>query len=133
LLIDVGIASITVVGCFVPILLLVLLHFIDPLSHLTELIVVVAEFIPCGIAAVWLYRKIQTRYSKRDAKKVAIGFVVFTPISLAVALVLAPLGAYAEHLGRLFVLPGVFTGIVVILTLLNYLVSIFSLWVSRQP
>jgi hypothetical protein len=134
LLIDIGMASlITAIGWFVPVL--ISLHFSVPLTHHEEYLAGLALVtIPSGAAGCCLYLRLRGRYRKRDAKKLSIGFAIFTPVSLGVSMVLAPIaGGYAElFLGPSFILPSVFTSIVVIMTLLSFLFSFFSLWVSGQ-
>jgi hypothetical protein len=63
-------------------------------------------------------RKLQARYSKREAKAVATAFGLFTPVSLAGSLMLAQLGG--SLIGALIV-------ILVINTLLSFAVCLFVL------
>jgi predicted permease len=48
--------------------------------------------VPLGVATWWMFRQLNTRYSKREAKAVTTAFAVSTPVSLGVSLVLAQLG-----------------------------------------
>jgi hypothetical protein len=89
-------------------------------------------FLPIGIAAWWIFQKLQARYTRREARAVATAFGVFTPVSLAVATVLSQLpGGYAASLGRSFSVVGVFVGVVVMTTLLSFLVCLFTLRMTR--
>jgi len=55
--------------------------------------------VPAAVLAWWLFKKMQQTYSRRIARAVAFAFGVATPVSLGVALALAPLGGgYAEGL-----------------------------------
>lgn len=90
-------------------------------------------FLPIGIAAWWIFRKLQARYTRREARAVATAFGVFTPVSLAVATVLSQIPAgYAAFLGRPFGLIGAFAGIVVMTTTLSFLVCLFTLSMTRR-
>jgi hypothetical protein len=102
-------------------------------SVVLEILVVVAVFLPIGIATGWIFRKLQTVYSRREARAVSTAFGVFTPVSLAVSIVLAQLpGGYAEMLaGPHAVLVGVFAGLAVLTGFLSFLVCILVLRVTQ--
>jgi hypothetical protein len=73
---------------------------------------------PDGMAAWWIFRRVQTDHSRNDARRAATGFAVSAPLALAVAYLLGELvGGYAEVvLGRYFVLPAV-AAVIVVLTI----------------
>ncbi len=95
---------------------------------------VLAFLLPIGVATAWMFRKLQTVYSRREARAVSTAFCLFTPISLGVSFVLAELtGGYAEMLvgPRLFGLIGAFVGAAVFTALLSLLVCVLVLRVTR--
>ena len=91
-------------------------------------------FLPIGIAAWWLFRKLlQGRYTRREARAVATAFGVFTPVSLAIATVLSQIpGGYAAFLGRSFILIGAFAEVVVTTTILDFPVCLLTLSMTRR-
>jgi len=92
-----------------------------------------AIFLPGSIGAWWIFRRLQTHYTKREARAVAIGFAVFMPMSLAIANPLAQIpGGYAAILGPSFGLIGAVAGIVVMTTLISFLLCSLALWVTRR-
>jgi hypothetical protein len=93
------------VACFALASILVLSGFRADLRPWEEGVIgAMLALFPTGVAAAWLYRKLQTFYPRREARAVSIAFGAFTPVSLLVALVLSPItGGYAEILvGRPF-------------------------------
>jgi len=96
-------------------------------------VVLLLVFLPTGIATWWILRKLQARYTQREARAVATAFAVFTPVSLLIAIVLSQIpGGYAAFLGPAFGLVGAFVGIVVMTTILNFLVCLFTLSMTRR-
>ena len=82
-----------------------------------------------GLAAWWVFRKLQTQVTKPEAWAVTKAFAVSTPLALAVAIPLAQIpGGYAEtFLGKWFILPVVFVAIAVTATLMTFAVSLAAL------
>jgi hypothetical protein len=107
----------------------------DPQDKSVGLVILVAAavFLPIGAATAWIFRKLQTVYSRREARAVSTAFGLFTPVSLVVSIVLAEImGGYAEILaGPHAVLIGVFTGLVVLTGFLDFLVCIVVLRVTQ--
>jgi len=91
-------------------------------------------FLPTGFATWWIFRKLQARHTRREARAVATAFGVFTPASLLIAIVLAVVpGSYAELLlGSPFAPVGAFVGIVLMTTILNFRVCLFALSMTRR-
>ena len=89
---------------------------------------------PAGIAAWWMFRKLQAHCTRREARAAATAVAVFTPVSLGIAMLLSQIsgGTADQVLGSPFGLIGAFAGIVVITTLVNYALSLFTLWVTRH-
>jgi hypothetical protein len=55
--------------------------------------------LPSAASAWWLFRRLQQHLSRRMARAAAIAFGVVTPVSLGIALAVAPVGGgYAEGL-----------------------------------
>jgi hypothetical protein len=123
LLAHIGTASfIETVGLFT--LVLMNVHFRLASTSVSEgLVGATSVCIPCAIAVWWLFRKLQSRYSKREVKAVATAFGVFSPISLAVSLLLAQIGgSYVGSVIATFVID----------TLLSFAVCLFVLRMTRH-
>jgi len=90
--------------------------------------------LPTGIATWWSFRKLQSHYPPREARAAATALAVFTPVSLLIAILLAQIpGGYADLLlGSPFGLVGAFVGVVVVTTILNLLVCLFTLSMTRR-
>jgi len=134
LLNDLAIASlVATTAYFVPVLIVLAFH-LSLTRHGEERLGVVMAFVPSGLAAYLLFRKLRNRYSSRPALWTSIVFVIFAPVSLLVAIVLAPFpGGYADLLlGGPFALIGAFVGIIVVITVLTFGPSLFILWFSRR-
>jgi hypothetical protein len=96
-------------------------------------IVLLVVFVPAGIATWWIFRKLQARYTRREARAAATAFGVFTPVSLSIATVLSQIpGGYSASLGRAFAVIGAFVGVVVMTTILDFLVCLFTLSMTRR-
>jgi fructose-specific phosphotransferase system IIC component len=106
----------------------------DYISAWAEILILVACFLPLGVATAWMFRKLQTFHTRREARAVTIAFGLFTPISMGVSLVLAEItGGYAQVLvgPMIFGLIGAFVGSVLITALLSSLVCALVLRVTR--
>lgn len=88
---------------------------------------------PIAIAAWWIFRTLQTRCTMREARTVAIAFAAFSPVSSGTSMLLGELagGSAAQLLGSPFGLIGAYVGIAVMTTLLNFVVCLFTLRVTR--
>ncbi len=95
---------------------------------------VVCALLPAGFAAWWIFRKLQKHYTQRGSRAAAVAFGVVTPLSFAVAILLAQIaGGYAEIvLGGRFILPAVFATVAVVTTLLNFAASALVLRFTRH-
>jgi hypothetical protein len=134
LLNDLAIASLVATsGNFAPVLIVLALH-LSLTRHGEEVLGVVMAFVPSGLAAYLLFHRLRNRYSSRPALWTSIVFVIFAPVSLLVAIVLAPFpGGYADLvLGSPFGLVGAFLGIIVMVTALTFGPSLFTLWLSSR-
>jgi hypothetical protein len=134
LLNDLAIASLAATTAyFVPVLIVLAFHLSLPRQG-EEMVGVVMAFLPSGLAAYLLFRRLRNRYSSRAALWTSIVFLILAPASLLVAVVLAPFPAgHAELLlGSPFFLVGGFVGIVVITTILTFGPSLFTLWLSKR-
>ena len=88
-------------------------------------------FLPAGVAAWWIYRKLQPIYSPRVARTVAIAYAAVTPVALSISMVLAPFGAFVfdgRFQSRILLLAGLFLTVATITTLLCFAVCAFALW-----
>jgi len=99
-----------------------------------EILGATMAFLPAGIAAWWLFRKLQPYCTRREARAVAIAFAVLAPVSFGIAMLLAEIsGGYAELLlGSPFYLVGAVVGIVVIATIVNFVLCLLTLRITRQ-
>jgi hypothetical protein len=94
-----------------------------------------AVFVPIGACAWWIFPKLQSYYSRSQARAAVIAFAIFTPISFIVAIFLSPIsGGYAEMLvgPRFFGLVGAFIGIVAITTFLSFTACALVLWITHR-
>lgn len=94
-----------------------------------------AVFLPVGIAAWWMFRRLLATYPRSEAWAAAIAFGAITPLSLIVSVFLAQIpGSYANILvgPRFFGLLGAFFGIVVMSTFLSFLACSLVLWITRK-
>jgi hypothetical protein len=54
-----------------------------------EILAATVAFLPPGIAAWWMFRKLQAYYTRREARAVAITFAVLAPVSFGIAFLLS--------------------------------------------
>jgi MFS family permease len=103
-------------------------------KSLEKFAVVAVVVLPIGAASLWLFRTLQAGFTRHESKKVAMGFALFTPISLAVSMLFAEMsGGYAASLwGSSFGLLGAFVGAIAMTALLNLALGSFSLWAARH-
>ncbi len=126
-------ALMTTLGYFAPVLgilgsKIVLTHGEE------EILAVPMVFLPAGIAAWWMFRKLQAFCTRREARAVAIAFAVLAPVSFGIAFLLSEIsGGYADLLlGSPFGLVGAFVGIVVMATIVNFFLCLFTLRFTRH-
>lgn len=120
----------TTAGCFAPLLALKI-----ALTHGEQgVLTIVAVVLATGIATWWIFRRLQTHYTGREARAVATTFAILAPVSLAVAIPLSLIpGGYAELLlGSPFGPVGAFAGIVLMTTVLAFLACLLTLWMTRR-
>ncbi len=90
LLSDLAIASLVATTAhFVPVLI-VLAFRLSLTRRGDELAGVMMAFLPGGLAAYLLFRKLRNHYGRRPALWTSTAFLVVAPLSLLVAVVLAP-------------------------------------------
>ena len=109
----------TTIGCFTVVFvpLAMKLNLTPTQEEISGLIL---ACLPGGIASWWMFRKLQTRYPRREAKLIAITLAVSTTISLLVAVFVAEFtGGFAALLWNPLGLAGAFTGIVLVTAVLN--------------
>jgi hypothetical protein len=141
LLIRVGEAClINTVALFMP-LRMALPFKIANTDRVQEILVITGVCLGCGVATWWIFRKLQLRYTKREAKAVATAFAVFTPVSLGISVLFAMVpGAYIaqpfdlifKSTTGIFDMLGTFVSLVVTTTLLGFAVCVFALWMTRH-
>jgi len=95
-----------------------------------------AVFLPSGLATWWVFRQLQPHFPRREARAVAIAFVVFAPVSFAIAnLLYAIPGSIAGPLlskSRLGFLSALLVGIAIMTALLASLGCALALWITRR-
>jgi small-conductance mechanosensitive channel len=123
-------ALITTAGCLVPLLTLKLALTRSEQGTLTLIAIILAT----GIATWWIFRKLQTGYTRREARAMATTFAILAPVSLAIAMLLSLIpGGYAEMLlGSHFAPVGAFAGIIAMTTILDSLLCLLTLWMTRR-
>lgn len=132
LMIGIGAASLmTVAGCFAIVLMGILLWpSMGPREE--EVLGVAVAFLPTGIATWWLFRRVRVRYTKQEARLVAIIFAIITPVSLVIAFACAQIPAgYVAYLGRPLGLFGAFVTSVLIATFLGVVLCVLALGIKR--
>jgi hypothetical protein len=123
-------ALIVTAACFAPALAIIKFKF-APTSIEEVILGAMMVVIPAGIAGWWIFRKLKAHHPRREARAAAIACAVLTPATLAMGLVLGPVfGGYAGVLfgDRLAFLSAV-TGVIVILTIMNFALVSFTLWI----
>lgn len=90
---------------------------------------------PIAVAAWWVFKRLRPDYPARTARKGALAFAVFTPISWGVAFPLSTLaGGYSQLWARYpsFALAGAYNGVVAVTASLSLVPCAFTLWVDRH-
>ena len=117
-------------GCLVP-----FLPFkVAPARSEQGTLALIAIILATGIATWWIFQRLQTDYTRREARAMATTFAILAPVSLAIAMPLALIsGGYGEmFLGSTFAPAGAFAGIVAVTTILDFLLCLLTLWVTRR-
>ncbi|MGA2433967.1 MAG: hypothetical protein ABSG25_01640 [Bryobacteraceae bacterium] len=85
--------------------------------------------LPIGLAAWWMFRKLQARYTRREARAVAIAYGVFTPVSLGIAVLPSTMlgGCAAQLLGNAFGAIGAVAGVIVLTALISFVPCVLAL------
>ena len=94
-----------------------------------EIVGMLAVFVPDGLAAWWLLRRVRANRSRSDARRAATAFAVSAPIVLGIGYLLGELvGGYAEViLGSRFILPAVASFIIVLMIFVPSAVVMWAL------
>jgi len=95
-----------------------------------------AVLLPFGLATRLVFRQLQPHFSRREARAVAIAFIVFAPVSFAIAnLLYAIPGSIAGPIlskSRLGFLSALLVGIAIMTALLSSLGCALALWITRR-
>jgi MFS family permease len=99
--------------------------------------VAVTVLLPICLAAFWIFRKLQAEYTRREARAAAITFGVFTPVPLAISLLLGPIvggytGIFLGTESRWVAFSGAVMGIVVMIALVAFVTSLLAVWITRR-
>jgi hypothetical protein len=99
--------------------------------------VAVTVLLPICLAAFWIFRKLQAEYTRREARAAAITFGVFTPVPLAISLLLGPIvggytGIFLRTESRWVAFSGAVMGIVVMIALVTFMTSLLAVWITRR-
>jgi ABC-type molybdate transport system permease subunit len=99
-----------------------------------EILGLTVLLLPAGAAAWWIFRKLQEHCTRREARAVAIAFVVFAPVSMGIAILLSQTsgGFAAMFLGSSFGLVGAFAGAAVITALVSFVLCLLTLRFTRH-
>jgi len=134
LLVDAQAALLLTTGCFVLVLIGTGLRF--AFSHTEESVLAIGAVLAVSAGtALWIFRRLQTRYTREEAKAVAKAFAVLGPVALAISF---PLGVFPGALtgqlfGSAFALVGALSGVVGIVTLISFAFSMAALRMSQWP
>jgi hypothetical protein len=112
-----------------------------PLSRMSSVgeavMLAIVLLVPAGLSRWWIFRKLLTEYSRREARSVANAFALLAPVLLAISLVLSPIvGGYAGVLlgtqSRFVAFASAMAGVAVMVTLMTFALSTFVLWFVRR-
>lgn len=97
--------------------------------------VAVTVLAPICLAGFWIFRKLRAKCTRREALAAAITFGVLTPAPLAIGLLLGPIvgdyaGIFLRTQSRLVAFSGAVMGIVVMIALVTFLISILTVWIT---
>jgi hypothetical protein len=121
-------------GGYVVPFIAVSMGFKDLINKLVEVLFATVWLVALGLAIWWMFHKLRSLSTRREARAIATAFGVFTPVSLVLALVLSEIsGGYGEWLvGHPWGgLAGAFVGTVAITALLNFMVCWIVLRLTR--
>jgi hypothetical protein len=98
------------------------------------LVVGLGLLLPIAVVSWWTFRRLLRYYSRPEARAAAITFGFFTPVPLAMGLLLGPiLGGYTAKLfGDRFAFAGAVASLVLIITLISFIASAFAIWLVRR-
>jgi hypothetical protein len=89
--------------------------------------------LPAGAAAWWLYHKLRCECSEREASGAAKTFLLFAPISWAVAMPLSQFAGYAEvMIGTRFLIFAIAAAAVLLMLVQNFVMVALAMWVVRR-
>ncbi len=103
-------------------------------SGVMEKALTLALLLPVAAAAWWVFRKLQSDYTYREARAVTFAFAVFAPVSLAVGMLAGELaGGYAELFFRApFALASAIAGVILVSTLGTFIAVLLALRITRR-
>jgi hypothetical protein len=121
-------ASIISVACFAVALVA---SRVVPTAADAEMVGTTLIILATGAAAFWVFRNLQARYSRRQARSVAIAFGICTPVSLLAALLIGQLlgGLTGTYFGDQFSFVGAFVGTVAISAAVSLVPTTLVLWI----
>jgi len=102
-----------------------------------KIALIAAFIIPLGVAFWWMFHKLQSYYSRREALAASVAFAVVAPVPLAIGLVLGTTvgRSYADVIfrtqSRAVAFTGAVAGTVVIIILMALIMSALALWITR--
>lgn len=136
LFVAVGEAALLLTAVCFAVALIVGKSFLTPVSSPAgkALIVGLGLVLPIATASWWTFRRLLRCYSRPEARAAAITFGFFTPVPLAMGLVLGQMvGGYTGALfGNRFAFAGAVAGLVLIITLMSFIASAFAIWLVRH-
>jgi hypothetical protein len=110
-----------------------------PSTRTSEGIFLVAGLVlPTLLAAYWMFRKLQMRHPRHEARSVAIAFAVTAAVALAAGMLFGDItGGYgalllAAPFGLAGALVGVVLGVTAVTTFLSFLAVLFAFWLKRH-
>ncbi len=99
-----------------------------------EMLAAALALLLTGMPALWMFQTLQARLTRREARAVAISFVVLAPAWLGLAMLSGEIsGGYAAmFLGSFFGLAGAFVGVVLMATFVSFMLCLFTLSITRH-
>jgi hypothetical protein len=93
--------------------------------------------VPICLAAWWIFRRLRAHFAPREARAAAIAFGLFTPVPLAIGLLLGPIvggytGIFLGTESRLVAFSGAMMGLVVMIALMTFVPGLLAIWIMRR-
>jgi len=98
---------------------------------------IVGVLVSICLAAWWTFRRLRAHYALREARAAATAFGLFTPVLLAIGLLLGPIvggyvGIFFGSQSRVVAFSGAVMGLVVMIALMTFVPGLIALRITRR-